>query len=64
MERTLYVFFRKKQCKGLRGLQAHKRACKVITADTESLFDSPTLTGNVLVEDVSFDEIIFKKYQH
>ena len=51
-----------KECNGLSGLQAHKRACKFITlADTKSLFDSPPLTENVLVEDVSFDEIIPEK---
>ena len=39
-----------------------KKACKVITlADTKSLFDSPPLTKNVPVEDVSFDQIIPEK---
>ena len=31
-----------KRCKGLRGLQAHKRACKILTIpDLKSLFASP-----------------------
>ena len=39
-----------------------KKACKVITlADTKSLFDSPPLTKNVPVKDVSFDQIIPEK---
>ena len=51
-----------KECKGLRGLQSHRRACKVITlADTKSLFDSPPLSENLPVEGVSFDEMIPEK---
>ena len=51
-----------KECKGLRGLQAHKRACKVMTlADTKSLFNSPPLSEHLPVEKVSFDEVIPEK---
>ena len=48
-----HTCFCRKECKGLRGLQAHKRACKVITlADTRSLFNSPTLSENLPVDEL------------
>ena len=51
-----------KECKGLRGFQAHKRASKVITlGDTKSRFYSPLLKENIIVEDVTFDNILPEK---